>query len=187
VKSLQRRAGSGLAGMPLVALLEEMALSEAVAQGAIKVDPTRITAIKSIQRLTQANFIGKFVAVLIIDGKVCFEFGSNIRDDLFHALKEGSSTKFPDQGGQFLVPKLVRYLLMDAFIPQDAHFAIAGRHVDEYSVSERGSTHAQLTKNNAGPVQGRSPATLFEMDADFPGALEFGLANALAQSVQVGL
>jgi hypothetical protein len=157
-----------------------MALPEAVAQGAIKADPTRITAIKSVQRLTEANFIGKFVAVLIPDGEVGFEFGSNLRDDLFHALKEGTLTKFPNQGGQFLVPKLIRYLLMDAFISQNANLAIAGRYVNEHSVSELGTIHAQLTKNNAGPVQGRPPAMLFEMDADFPGALEFGLANALA-------
>jgi hypothetical protein len=116
--------------MPAEALLEAMALSDAVARGVIKADPTMITAIKSVQRLTQADFIGKFVAVLIPDGEVGFEFGSNISNDLFHALKEGSSTKFPDQGCQLLVPKLVRYLLMDAFIAQDAHFAIAGGHVD---------------------------------------------------------
>ena len=76
---------------------------------------------------------------------------------------------------------------MNAFITQNAHLPIAGRYIDEHSVSELGFIHAQLSENNPGPVEGIASAMFLEVYADFTGALEFSLAYTLAQSVQVGL
>jgi hypothetical protein len=73
---------------------------------------------------------------------------------------------------------LIRDLVVDAFIAQDADFAVLGGDVNQNSVSEFGAVHAQLMKKGPGPVEGIASAMFLEVNPDFTGALEFGLLNA---------
>ena len=129
--------------------------------------------------LAKTYIIRQLIDITGLMRKMFLQLEADDGNPLDQAFCEPSFPEMIEQDIFNVIPEISRDYCIDAFVTDNGEPAVFKREIKQHAIPSLCFLHAQFAENVGSPVHDIFFAPGFNVDADFPGSIQFGIQDSL--------